>query len=142
MCIISSSQQVSSSRNRRSQPEGFLHTLLKRTRSIHVRRRSTTFAFVGVVVIPGIHASMMSFCSSNDLPFSSSGIEISYLRAIWARMQVLSVRAKRCPMQLRAPPEKARTKIRLMLVNTKYKRGVIGMIPYRRGGAIDSQQCR
>ena len=60
--------------------------------------------------MPGLQANMISFCSSNDLPFSSSGMQISYLRVIWARMQILSVRAKRCPMQLRGPLEKALTK--------------------------------
>ena len=112
MNTISSSQQVPSSRNRRfpAQPENAVHTSLKRTRIVHDRGRNTTFAFIGFIVMPGLQASMISFCSSNDLPFSSSGIQISYLRVIWARMQILSVKAKRCPMQLRAPPENALTK--------------------------------
>ena len=85
--------------------------------SVYVRGRSTTLAFVGVIVMPTFQASMISFCSSNDLPFSSSGIQILYLRVIWARMQIVSVRAKRCPMQLRAPPEKALTKEVLNTMN-------------------------
>jgi len=90
---------------------------LKRTRSVHFCGCSTTFAPISIIMIPGFHASMINFCSSNNLPFSSSGIQILYLRAICARMQILSIRAKHCPMQLRTPPEKALTKEMLSTIN-------------------------
>ena len=107
--------------------------LLKRTRSVYIRGCSTTFAFVGVIVIPGFQASMISLCSLNDLPFSSSGMRISYLRVIWERMQTPSVSAKRCPMQLRAPPEKALTK---RILNTMNERGAIGSLTGVAGPSI------
>lgn len=86
-----------------------LHAHVSLERPYHFRSRNRTRAFVGVIVTPGFQRRRISFCSSNDFDLRSSGTRISYRLTRAAKIHTLSVTAKRWPMQLLAPAEKAKT---------------------------------